>query len=53
VPAAFVGYQFLDTNFLMLCAELGYYDLGETNSNDYKVDASAFTLAGVGIRLEF
>jgi hypothetical protein len=47
VPAAFVGYQFLDTNFLMLSAELGYYDLGETDSNNYKVDASAFTLAGV------
>lgn len=47
VAAGFVGYQFLDTNFLMLSAELGYYDLGETDSNDYKVDASAFTLAGV------
>ena len=31
----------------MLSAELGYYDLGKTDSNDYKVDASAFTLAGV------
>ncbi len=47
VPAGFVGYQFLDTNVLMLSAELGYYDLGETDSNSYKVDASALTLAGV------
>lgn len=47
VPAGFVGYQFLDTNFLMLSAELGYYDLGKIDKNDYKVDASAFTLAGV------
>lgn len=47
VLAGFVGYQFLDTNFMMLSAELGYYDLGETDSNNYKVDASAFTLAGV------
>ena len=46
-PAAFVGYQFIDTNFLMLSAELGYYDLGSYDSNDVDVDASAFTLAGV------
>jgi hypothetical protein len=51
VPAAFVGYQFLDTNFLMLSAELGYYDLGDYSEfklgNDYSVDADALTLAGV------
>jgi hypothetical protein len=46
-PAAFVGYQFIDTNFLMLSAELGYYDLGSYDSNDVDVDASALTLAGV------
>ena len=46
-PAAFVGFQFIDTNFLMLSAELGYYDLGSYDSNDVEVDASAFTLAGV------
>lgn len=47
VPAAFVGYQFLDTNFLMLSAELGYYDLGSYSGSNYKVDADALTLAGV------
>jgi hypothetical protein len=47
VPAGFVGYQFLDTNVLMLSAELGYYDLGQYSGNQYEVDASAVTLAGV------
>jgi hypothetical protein len=47
VPAGFIGYQFLDTNVLMLSAELGYYDLGEYSGNEYAVDASAVTLAGV------
>ncbi|MFT4519781.1 MAG: hypothetical protein ACI9JM_002178 [Halioglobus sp.] len=47
VPAGFVGYQFLDTNFLMLSGELGYYDLGDYDGEGYEVDASAFTLAGV------
>jgi hypothetical protein len=47
VPAAFLGYQFLDTNFLMLSAELGYYDLGSYSGTDYKVDSDALTLAGV------
>lgn len=47
IPAAFAGYQFLDTNFLMLSAELGYYDLGSYSGTDYKVDADALTLAGV------
>ncbi len=47
VPAGFVGYQFLDTNFLMLSAELGYYDLGDFSKNNVEVESSAFTLAGV------
>lgn len=47
VPAGFVGYQFLDTNVLMLSAELGYYDLGDYSDTNYDVDASAVTLAGV------
>ena len=46
-PAGFLGYQFLDTNVLMLSAELGYYDLGDYRDNLTEVDASAFTLAGV------
>jgi Outer membrane protein beta-barrel domain len=47
VPAAFIGYQFLDTNILMLSAELGYYDLGDFNGENYEAEASTFTLAGV------
>lgn len=47
VPAAFVGYQFLDSNFLMLSAELGYYDLGSYSGSNYKVESEALTLAGV------
>jgi outer membrane protein with beta-barrel domain len=46
-PAAFVGYQFLDTNFLMLSAELGYFDLGDYSGNNYEVESSAITAAGV------
>ena len=46
-PAAFIGYQFLDTNVLMLSAELGYYDLGDYSGNTIEVDGSAITLAGV------
>jgi opacity protein-like surface antigen len=50
-PAAFLGYQFLDSNVLMLSAELGYYDLGSASGTietvDYSVDAEAYTLAGV------
>jgi hypothetical protein len=52
VPAVFVGYNFLDSNIFMLSGELGYYDLGSysgtTNNINYDIDASAFTLAGVG-----
>ncbi len=47
VPAAFVGYQFIDSNVFMLSAELGYYDLGDYSKNGATVDASAFTLAAV------
>jgi opacity protein-like surface antigen len=50
-PAGFVGYQFLDTNVLMLSGEVGYYDLGASSGDRegvaYSVDASALTLAGV------
>lgn len=50
-PAAFVGYQFLDSNFLMLSVELGYYDLGaaslQIDGERVGVDASALTAAGV------
>ena len=47
VPAGFVGYQFLDTNFLMLSAELGYYDLGDFDNRRVEIESSAVTLAGV------
>jgi opacity protein-like surface antigen len=50
-PAGFVGYQFLDSNLLMLSAEVGYYDLGAWSGSlddvNYSVDASALTFAGV------
>lgn len=50
-PAGFIGYQFLDSNFLMLAAEVGYYDLGassgEVEAVPYSVDASALSVAGV------
>ncbi|MFK7830296.1 MAG: outer membrane beta-barrel protein [Congregibacter sp.] len=50
-PAGFIGYQFLDSNFLMLSAEVGYYNLGSVSSEiadvRYSVDASALSLAGV------
>lgn len=47
VPAVFVGYTFLDSNFLMLSAELGYYDLGEFGEGNVDIEADAFTLGGV------
>lgn len=51
VPAGFIGYQFLDSNLLMLSAEAGYYDLGgisgEVEGIPYAADGQAFTLAGV------
>ena len=46
-PAAFVGYQFLDTNLLMLSGEVGYYDFGDYESNGNKAEGSAITVAGV------
>lgn len=50
-PAGFIGYQFVDSNFLMLSAEFGYYDLGSisgtVNDIDYSLDAEAYSLAGV------
>jgi len=50
-PAGFIGYQFLDSNVLMLSAEVGYYDLGAWSGTvadtDFSVDASALTVAGV------
>ncbi len=50
-PAGFIGYQFLDSNFLMLSVEGGYYDLGDfsgtVDEQPYSVDASALTAAGV------
>lgn len=50
-PAGFIGYQFLDSNVLMLSAEVGYYDLGSWSGSfeevSYSVDASALTFAGV------
>lgn len=50
-PAGFVGYQFLDSNVLMLSAEVGYYDLGAwsgtVNDTSFSVDARAITVAGV------
>lgn len=47
VPGGFVGYNFIDTNFLMLSAEVGYYDLGDTSNRKAKVEASAWTAGGV------
>ncbi len=50
-PAGFMGYQFLDSNVLMLAAEFGYYDLGSISGTvgdlDFSIDAEAFSLAGV------
>ena len=47
VPAGYLGYQILDTNILLLSAELGYYDLGDYSGTDYDIEASALSLAGV------
>lgn len=47
VPAGFLGYTFVDTNFLMLSGELGYYDLGDTSNRTTRVEASAATAAAV------
>lgn len=52
VPAVFAGYNLIDSNIFMMSAEVGYYDLGgysgTIGSTSYGIDASAFTLAGVG-----
>ena len=45
--AFFVGYNFFDSNLLMLSAEVGYYDLGDFNEANTNIDADAFTAAGV------
>ena len=47
VAGGALGYTFADTNFLMLSAEVGYYDLGDTSSKNRKVEASAVTAGGV------
>ena len=46
-PGGFVGYTFVDSNFLMLSAEVGYYDLGNTSNRHQKVEADAITAGGV------
>jgi len=49
VPAAFIGYQFIDSNIFMFSAELGYYDLGdfESKNKTVEIEADALTLAAV------
>ncbi|WP_101758554.1 outer membrane beta-barrel protein [Oceanicoccus sp. KOV_DT_Chl] len=47
--AFFVGYTFLDSNLLMLSAEGGYYDLGDFSEGATKLNAEAFTAAGVAM----
>lgn len=49
VPAAFIGYQFIDTSIFMFSAELGYYDLGdfESKNKTVEIEAEALTLAAV------
>lgn len=47
VPAGFLGYTFVDTNFLMLSLEAGYYDLGDASDKTEKLDASAVTAGGM------
>lgn len=47
VPGGFVGYTFVDTNFIMLSAEVGYYDLGNSSNKQEKLEASAITAGAV------
>ena len=47
--AFFLGYNFFDSNLLMLSAEAGFYDLGDFSSPNSTVDADAFTVAGVAM----
>lgn len=48
IPAAFAGYNFLNTSIVMASAEVGIYDLGGYKKNNFNIDSSAITLAGVG-----
>lgn len=47
VPAGFIGYTFVDTNFLMLAVEGGYYDLGDSSDRFEKLKADAWTAGGM------
>jgi hypothetical protein len=47
VPAFFLGYTFIDSNFLMLAAELGKYDLGDYRNTNANASSDAYTLAAV------
>jgi hypothetical protein len=47
VPAGFIGYTFVDTNFLMLSVEGGYYDLGDSGNRNEKLKASAATVGAM------
>ena len=46
--ALLVGYNFIDSGFIMLSMELSAYDLGEYSDNGVNVDADAIGLAAVG-----
>ncbi len=46
-PAGFIGYTFVDTNFLMASVEAGYYDLGSAGNRNMNLEASAITAGGV------
>jgi opacity protein-like surface antigen len=41
----FIGYHLIDSNFFLLSAELGFYDLGEYSEDGVEADADAITLA--------
>lgn len=42
-----IGYNFVDSNLIMLSVEGGYYDFGETSNNRLNIEAEAFTVGGV------
>ena len=44
-----LGYNLIDSNFLMFSIELGAYDLGEYSESGVDVDADAISIAAVGI----
>lgn len=46
-PGFFLGYTFIDSSVFMLSAELGKYDLGESDKGGNDIDADAITLAAV------